>query len=321
MDDDEAENTKSEGEDMNIISLLAIPGEDIEVTSFGAIICTVRDQLMWEEIGLKSGTAGVTMILLDAGHLPARLRGVCQGIILIRDVYDEPLIDFKKTRSHELFHFLFHLFLEKEMQVAYQNTVMKSTFLLLKNELLARSLTGEWGNELHHLLNARNGGTNQQVRKEVYKKIKKEYVQQHDWTSATKQKAGDYEMDIVRLESELTRLFLQESKEFSDWTSSLFTASSLKELVYHAARLGEPVLDANKAIPYTEEGTVDYWAVNRFLYWVSFLALPIRGFDKLTASVRRTLESIKAGEKMNGVSREEWEKLLEWMESQKEKKG
>lgn len=274
-------------EGMSSFRFSHVSPEDIEVTSYGAVLVTIRDRHMWEdELEFLPTSSGLKVGTPQFEGTTTRQRDAFSRLIFLKAIGTE---QEDSARPHELFHYLYRQVFVQEMTIRYATKTQRSTFSMLRNELIAYALSEEWQSGLRELLNRRDVGDDRLLRT----KIKEEIAAELGTTSVSKEglaQVDEYGFMLLQAQSEITRLFLKRSTAFKDWIGCALVAEDVKELVYHLAQIEPGPLDADALIPRNADGTLPLPMARKLGYLATNYLLKVQNVDRFINSIEYSLE-------------------------------
>lgn len=286
--------------------------EDIEVTPFGAVVVTIRDQQLWEnELGFLASANGIKLTTNKVPFTSSKQHMTFSRVIFVKSISDSLTDGY---RSHELFHDLYHQVVEHEMISRYKMITQREIFSDLQNELLAYAISEEWQPQLSDLLNRREHVTDAKLRGQIQKEISSEFEMNSVSRKEAQERAAAYVQMLLQVQSELVRLYLIKNTDFTKWMGCILASAELKELAYHLTQIEPGPLDADTLISRNADGTVLFAEVSDFASHVIYYLLSVRHLDGLIHSVKSSLLQQESKINPNEAEIDEWRRLLKALE-------
>ncbi len=288
--------------------LSTLDPRDVEVTTFGAVVITVRDEKIWtDQIGLPMTLRGVKMQGFAEEHLipRAHLKAFGQVVFLFQSERVSPDA-YRKIRSHELFHHYYALAFEEGAAVAYPPGNKRAYFSMLKNELIAYTLGEEWQTSYRGLLNRGKDGTETDLLKFIQHSVMVEAVEGGQDLSAANKEADEFLRHMRCLRAELVRLSIKKSQAFKEMLTHLLAAESVKELAYHLSSIEAGPINPHKTVSKNAKGLFDDSGTEAFLKQSLQYGFQTEGMADFLAAIREQIQTALA-EKIHPAKRQYFE--------------
>ncbi len=120
---------------------------DIELTSYGTVVVTVRDSEVWKKIGGKENQRGFvrfSSIRLSGSYDVRMADKQSQRTVFVREREGDSEDEVKAVRRHEIAHDMYNFSFRREEDARYTDNAMRRYFMSMKDEIIAYLLEEVW---------------------------------------------------------------------------------------------------------------------------------------------------------------------------------